>query len=143
MGLEARRPQGSPRVSQRSLNRILLVEDDPDIQTVTSLALGTFGGFDVRICASAHEAVASAPEFRPDLILLDVMMPGMDGVDALKALRRHPTVADVPVVFLTARVQPHDVERYRALGSLAVIPKPFEPSELAGKLRAIWESQDG
>ena len=130
-------------MSQRSLNRILLVEDDPDIQTVTSLALGTFGGFDVRICASAQEAVAAAPEFRPDLILLDVMMPGMDGVDALKALRRQPTVADVPVVFLTARVQPHDVERYRDLGSLAVIPKPFEPSELAGKLRAIWEGQDG
>ena len=125
---------------QRSLKRILLVEDDPDIQTVTSLALGSFGGFEVRVCGSAHEVVDAAACFSPDLILLDVMMPGMDGVDALMALRREPAMAAVPVVFLTARVQPHDVQRYRELGSLAVIPKPFEPSELAGKIRAIWEA---
>ena len=124
-----------------SLKRILLVEDDPDIQTVTSLALGSFGGFDVRICGSALEAVASAPEFRPDLILLDVMMPGMDGTEALLALRKMPATAGVPVVFLTARVQPHEVERYRELGSLAVIPKPFEPTALADIIRAIWETR--
>jgi CheY-like chemotaxis protein len=124
-----------------SLNRILLVEDDPDIQTVTSLALGSFGGFEVRICGSAQEAVDSATQFRPDLILLDVMMPGVDGLDTLLALRRIPDMAGVPVVFLTARVQPHEVERYRELGSLAVIPKPFEPTALAATIRAIWESR--
>ena len=128
---------------QPGLNRILLVEDDPDIQTVTSLALGSFGGFEVRICGSAQDAVDAAARFLPDLILLDVMMPGMDGLDALQALRRHPAVAAVPVVFLTARVQPHEVQRYHELGSLAVIPKPFEPSELASRIRAIWESRNG
>jgi two-component system OmpR family response regulator len=127
-------------VPQRSLKRIMLVEDDPDIQTVTSLALGSFGGFDVRICGSAQEAVQCAAQFRPDLILLDFMMPGMDGVDALMALRGIPATAAVPVVFLTARVQPHEVKRYRELGSLAVIPKPFEPTALADIIRAIWNS---
>ena len=129
-------------MSQRSLSRILLVEDDPDIQTVTSLALGTFGGFDVRICGSAQDAVQAAAGFRPDLILMDVMMPGMDGIEALSALRRDPDVGRVPVVFLTARVQPQEVERYRSLGSLAVIAKPFEPSELAARIRDIWEKRD-
>ena len=128
---------------RRSLKRILLVEDDPDIQTVTSLALGSFGGFEVCICGSAREAVASAAQFRPDLILLDVMMPGMDGVDALRALRGIPATAEVPVVFLTARVQPQEVRRYRELGSLAVIPKPFEPTALAATIRAIWETRGG
>ena len=121
----------------------MLVEDDPDIQTVTSLALGSFGGFDVRVCGSAQEAVDSAAEFRPDLILLDVMMPGVDGLDALMALRGIAATADVPVVFLTARVQPQEVARYRELGSLAVIPKPFEPTALAETIRAIWETRGG
>ena len=128
-------------MARPALERILLVEDDPDIQTVTSLALGSFGGFQVRICGSAQEAVAAASQFRPDLILLYVMMPGMDGVDTLVALRGIPATAAVPVVFLTARVQPHEVERYRELGSLAVIPKPFEPTALAATIRAIWESR--
>jgi two-component system, OmpR family, response regulator len=128
-------------MADSGLNRIMLVEDDPDIQTVTSLALGSFGGFDVRICGSAQEAVDSAAQFRPDLILLDVMMPGMDGLDALMALRGIPATAAVPVVFLTARVQPHEVERYRELGSLAVIPKPFEPTALAATIRAIWATR--
>ena len=127
----------------RSLSRILLVEDDPDIQTVTSLALGSFGGFEVRVCGSAQDAVGAATRFLPDLILLDVMMPGMDGLDTLAALRQQPSLTTVPVIFLTARVQPHEVARSRELGSLAVIPKPFEPSELAGRIRAIWETHHG
>ena len=127
---------------RRSLKRILLVEDDPDIQTVTSLALRGFGGFEVCICGSAQQAVETATRFGPDLILLDVMMPGMDGVEAMLALRQMPAMAQVPVVFLTARVQPHEVARYRELGSVAVIPKPFEPTTLADTIRGIWERAD-
>jgi CheY-like chemotaxis protein len=130
-------------VAQRALKRILLVEDDPDIQTVTSLALGSFGGYTVRVCGSATEAIESAAEFLPDLILLDVMMPDMDGVDALRGLRQIPATASTPVIFLTARVQPDDVARYRELDSLAVIRKPFEPTALVDTIQDIWTRYRG
>ena len=125
-------------MARRALKRILLVEDDPDIQTVTSMALGSFGGYTVRVCGSALEAIASAAEFMPDLILLDVMMPGMDGVDTLRALRGLPATASTPVIFLTARVQPADVAKYKEIDSLAVIRKPFEPTVLVETINEIW-----
>jgi two-component system OmpR family response regulator len=125
-------------VPRRRLSRILIAEDDPDIQTLISLALSSFGGFTVKICGSGPEALECAPEFAPDLILLDVMMPAMDGVGTLAALREIPAMAKVPVIFLTARVQPQDIGLYKELGSLAVIQKPFEPSQLADTLKSIW-----
>jgi CheY-like chemotaxis protein len=127
----------------RPLNRILLVEDDPDIQIVTSMALGSFGGYTVHVCGSAREAIDSAASFLPDLILLDVMMPGMDGLDTLKALREIPATATTPVIFLTARVQPADVALYSELDSLAVIRKPFEPSALVETIHGIWAKYHG
>jgi CheY-like chemotaxis protein len=128
-------------VTNRPLNRILLVEDDPDIQVVVSLTLSRTGGFTVEVCSSAAEALDVAPTFAPDLILLDVMMPEMDGPAALGALRRIPKTAGTPVVFMTAKIQPQEIERYRALGSVGVIPKPFDPATLADTVRKIWESQ--
>ena len=127
----------------RSLKRILLVEDDPDIQTMTSLALGSFGGYTVEVCSSAQQAIDSAAAFAPDLILLDVMMPGMDGIHTLEALRQIPETSVTPVIFLTARVQPHDVARYKELGSLAVIRKPFEPTTLVETIDGIWNEYSG
>ena len=120
------------------MKRILLVEDDPDIQLVTSLALGSFGRFAVKVCGSAREALERAPAFKPDVILLDVVMPGVDGMQALRAFRRLPAFANVPIIFMTARVQPHEVGRYRDAGSAAVIAKPFDPTMLADTVRAIW-----
>jgi CheY-like chemotaxis protein len=127
----------------RPLTRILLVEDDPDIQVVTSLSLSKIGGFTVKVCGSAAEALEAAPGFVPDLILLDVMMPGMDGPAALTALRRIPATAATPVVFMTARAQPHEVARFKRLGSLDVIPKPFDPTTLPDTIRQIWSRCDG
>jgi two-component system, OmpR family, response regulator len=125
-------------MTSRVLRRVLLVEDDPDIQAVADAALSWIGGLEVEVCASAKDALDRAPAFRPDLILLDVMMPGMDGPQALLALREIPETRTTPVVFMTARVQPHEVARYKALGSLDVIAKPFEPEELAARLRQMW-----
>jgi CheY-like chemotaxis protein len=125
------------------LNRILVIEDDADIRTITALALTSLGGFAVDACASAEEGIERAAAAPPDLILLDVMMPGMDGFDTIGALRATRRTASVPVVFLTARVQPSDVARYERLGCLAVIPKPFEPTALVERIRGLWDRHAG
>ena len=121
-----------------SLVRILLVEDESDIQTVTTLALKALGGFTVEVCSSGSEAIQAAPVFNPDLILLDVMMPGMDGLSTLKALRDIPRTTTTPVIFMTAKVQSYEVARYKKLGALAVISKPFDPMTLSETIHSIW-----
>ncbi len=123
-----------------ALPRILYVEDEPDIQTVARMALEMVGGFEVRICSSGEEALQEAEDFVPDMILLDVMMPGMDGPSTLEALRKKPAFADTPVAFMTAKVQPAEVAHYKSLGAREVIAKPFDPMTLADQVRAIWES---
>ena len=128
-------------MSSAKLDRILFVDDDPDIQSVTGLALRAVGGFTVEICGSGSEALARGPAFAPDLILLDIMMPGMDGPTTLSRLRAIPETADTPVIFLTARVQPEQMERYRSLGAIGVVAKPFDPMTLASRLRALWEHE--
>jgi two-component system OmpR family response regulator len=126
-----------------TLQRILYVEDEPDIQAVAKLALEMVGGFTVKICSSGEEALREAVIFAPDLILLDVMMPGMDGPTTLSALRALPELTAVPVLFMTAKVQPQELARYKSLGALGVIPKPFDPMNLAGQVRMIWDGQCG
>lgn len=128
-------------MARRPLKRVLLVEDDPDIQVVASLALGELGGLDVEVCGSGAAVLDAALAFRPDLILLDVMMPDMDGITAMKALGQNPVVGETPVVFMTARAQPHEVAHYKNLGSLGVITKPFEPESLAERLRCLWDER--
>ena len=124
-----------------ALKSILYVEDEPDIQAVAKVALEMLGGFEVKICSSGKEALESVVAFSPDLILLDVMMPGMDGPSTLKAMREIPAIEKTPVVFMTAKVQPQEVQQYKALGALDVIPKPFDPMKLAENVRQIWDSE--
>jgi DNA-binding response OmpR family regulator len=119
------------------MNRLLHVEDEPDIREVALVALRDVGGFEVEAASSGREALEKAPGFRPDVILLDVMMPGMDGPETLRELRKKPETARVPVIFMTAKVQSHEVVAYRKLGALDVIAKPFDPMELAGMVREI------
>jgi CheY-like chemotaxis protein len=118
-----------------SLHRILCAEDEPDIQAVARLALERVGGFQVLICSSGQETLDSAGAFAPDLILLDVMMPGLDGPATLRLLRADPATSTIPVIFLTAKVQPTEIVHYRSLGALDVIAKPFDPMNLASRLR--------
>ena len=127
----------------RPLKRILLVEDEPDIRTVAQLSLQAIGGFTVELCGSGPEALAKAPLFQPDLILLDVMMPGMDGPTTFQELRRRPELAGIPICFMTAKVQPQEVTQYKGMGALDVVPKPFDPMTLPTLIRTIWERRDG
>jgi two-component system OmpR family response regulator len=120
------------------LSRIMYVDDEPDIRTIVDLVLHTLEGFSVTLCGSGAEALERAPEILPQLVLLDVMMPGMDGPETLRALRALPATSAVPVVFVTAKVQPAEVARFRSLGAADVIAKPFDPLALAGQVRAIW-----
>ncbi|WMC10591.1 response regulator [Oceanimonas pelagia] len=119
--------------------RILYVEDDEDIREIARLALEVVGGFEVMLCASGEQALADAAAFAPDIILLDVMMPGMDGPSTLSALRRLPAVSDTPVAFMTAKIQPREIAAYREMGAADVIAKPFDPMTLPEQIRTIWQ----
>ena len=122
----------------KTLMRILHAEDEPDIQAIARLALERVGGFTVLSCENGRVALEAMEAFRPDLLLLDVMMPEMDGLTLLKTLRAGGPFADTPAIFLTAKVQAHEVEQYLALGACAVLAKPFEPMQLAAQIRKIW-----
>ncbi len=124
---------------RKKLQRILYVEDDLDIQTVTKFALEEIGGYKVELAASGPEAIKNAPNFRPHLILLDVMMPGMDGMTTLDEMRRLPGFAGLPIVFITAKAQAHEVQNYRELGAVDVIIKPYDPLTLCQEIEDIWE----
>ena len=116
------------------LKRILYIEDETDLQWLVKHILETVGGFEVLVCSSGAEGLAQIEDFAPDLVLLDVMMPEMDGFSVLRALRAKPDRAAVPVVFLTART-PEGGE-YLELGARGVIAKPFEPNSLVEQVRA-------
>ena len=120
------------------LVRILYVEDDPDIRAVGTFALEGVGGFTVKACGSGAEAVMAASDFRPQLVLLDVMMPEMDGPETLRALRSIDATAAVPAMFMTAKGQPHEIASYLEMGAIEVIRKPFDPMTLGASLRTIW-----
>ena len=120
------------------LTRIMHVEDDPDIREVARLALETLGGFTIESCASGDEAIAKAPAFKRDLFLFDEMMPGLDGPTTFQRMREITGLENTPAIFMTAQSMPGDIARFKALGALAVIAKPFDPIALADQVRAIW-----
>lgn len=114
--------------------RILYIEDESDLQWLVKHVLESEGDFEVMVCGSGAEGLRSVEDFAPDLVLLDVMMPEMDGFGVLRALRARPESNAVPVVFLTARTQEH--HEYLTLGADGVIAKPFEPAQLVEQVRA-------
>jgi CheY-like chemotaxis protein len=116
--------------------RVLHVDDEPDIREVVELSLGLDPGLVVRSCASGEEALAVLEGWAPEIILLDVMMPVMDGAATLGHLQSNPRTAEIPVVFMTARAQSRELDLFRSLGAVGVIPKPFDPMALAASVRA-------
>lgn len=117
--------------------RILLIDDERDIRMIVRMALA--GSFDVLAAGSGLEGLRIAADERPDGILLDVMMPGMDGMQTMQALGANPETADIPVIFLTARLAGPDRDRYRDLGAAGVIEKPFDPMALPDTVAGILE----
>lgn len=116
--------------------KILHVDDEPDIREVAAMALGMDPEMDVRSAASGAEALAILDgDWRPDIVLLDVMMPELDGPGTLERLRRLPGHARTPVIFMTARAQSQEQDRFLSLGAIAVIIKPFDPMALAAQVR--------
>ncbi|CAA0095300.1 Transcriptional regulatory protein CseB [Zhongshania aliphaticivorans] len=122
------------------LIRLMYVEDEPDIRIVAEIALAQVAGFTVKVCPNGTEALASINEFEPQLILLDVMMPGMDGPQILKKIQTLPAFSTTPVVFITAKAQAEEIEKLKNLGAQDVITKPFNPMTLGDDIRTIWRA---
>ena len=118
-----------------------MIEDDPDIQTVAQLSLEAVGGYEVETALHGEAGLQKVLEWTPDLILLDVMMPGMDGPTVLQNLRADPQTAHLPVIFMTAKAQAHEVAAYHEMGALGVITKPFDPMLLPQIVAQIWAGQ--
>ena len=115
--------------------KVLYVDDEPDIREIATLALELDSEIEARSAPSGSAALQSATEWRPDAILLDVMMPDMDGPATLSRLRERETTRDIPVIFVTARAQSKEIAQLRSLGAIDVITKPFDPMELAAEVR--------
>jgi CheY-like chemotaxis protein len=118
--------------------RILFCDDDPDIREIIEIALSLDAEFELKSCGSAAEALAAVAAWRPDLVLLDVMMPGLDGPTALSLLQANPCTTSIPVVFMTARTQAYECQRFISLGAAGIIAKPFNPMTLTALVRGFF-----
>jgi CheY-like chemotaxis protein len=121
--------------------RILIIDDEDDIREVAGLSLETVAGWEVVLADSGAQGLARAAEHQPDAVLLDVMMPGMDGPTTFRELRKNPITSHIPVILLTAKVQSSDQKRFADLGVEAVLFKPFDPLNLSDQISAVlgWE----
>jgi two-component system OmpR family response regulator len=120
-----------------TIRKVLLVDDEDDIRKVGHLSLSRVGGWQTVLASSGAEGVARAAAERPDLILLDIVMPGMDGLTTLHRLRTQEATANTPIIFMTARNPQHEVERFLELGALGVIGKPFNPLTLPAEITKL------
>jgi len=120
--------------------KLLYVEDEPDIRTITRLTLSNIGGHEVIEAASGPEALSLLRNQVPDMILLDVMMPVMNGPETFRRMREMPSVRNVPVVFMTAKVQTREIEEYMKMGAIGVIAKPFDPMTLCQEISNLWQA---
>jgi CheY-like chemotaxis protein len=121
------------------LNHILYVDDEPDMRMLAQVALESLAGWRVTLCETGAGAADAARAAKPQLILLDVMMPGMDGPSTLKALKNDPELGAIPIAFMTAKASPEDVREYRRMGAIGVVRKPFDPASLHEQIRELWE----
>ena len=128
-------------MSDNSLEKILYIEDEMDIAAIAKIALEDIGGLTLCYCPSGREALEKVTQFKPNLFLIDVMMPVMDGPTTLGELRKIPEFSKTPVIFMTAKAQASEVKEYMELGALSVITKPFDPLTLADVIKTIWSEK--
>ncbi len=124
------------------IRKVLLAEDDEDIQKVAQISLQFRGGWEVELAANGEECLAQAVQNRPDVILLDCMMPQMDGYEACRRLKQDPSLRDIPVIFLTAKSQEREVKKGLALGAVGYLIKPFNPMTLAEEIKQILGAEE-
>jgi two-component system, OmpR family, response regulator len=124
----------------KPLNRICYVEDDPDIQRIVRLTLERVGKMTVEVVGDSTKAVETIAAFKPDLVMLDWMMPVMDGPAVFRAMRERAETRDLPVVFITAKASRKELDELTAMGAAGTISKPFSPKDLPDQLRGIWKT---
>lgn len=127
----------------RELRRVACIDDDEFIRELVLMSLCDVGGFEARTYPEGRSAIEQIAAFDPDLILLDFMMPGMDGLAVLEHLKAQNLVDETPVIFMTARAQSAEQEAYRVAGASATIIKPFDPVALPDQLRTIYANAAG
>ena len=123
---------------ERALNRVCYVEDDEDIQRIVRMSLERIGKMTVEVVGDPTAAIEKMAVFRPDLVMLDWMMPVMDGPTLFRQMKTRPETSALPVVFITAKAAQRDLDELIALGAAGTISKPFSPRDLPEQLRAIW-----
>ena len=126
-----------------SLQRILIADDEPDILEISRIALEAVGGFEVSVCSSGKTLLERLPEFGPDLVIVDVLMPDMTGPEVFEEIRRQPQFNDVPVIYLTGVIQEEELEDLQKTGVADIILKPFDPMTLADRINGVWKSNSG
>jgi two-component system OmpR family response regulator len=124
----------------RPLEKVLYVEDDEDIQRIVRMSLERVGKMTIEIVSNSSQAIDRMKAFKPDLVMLDWMMPEMDGPTLFRAMQQDPEVASLPVIFITAKASPRELEELVRLGAKGTISKPFSPKDLPDQLRGLWQT---
>lgn len=126
----------------KELKRILYAEDEPDVQTVVEITIQTMSNYEIKVCSNGKLLLDCVEEYNPDLILLDVMMPEMDGPTTFKHLKQDEKTKNIPVIFMTAKAQTHEVETFKQSGAIGIVTKPFDPLILCTEIEKIWRENN-
>jgi len=128
-------------MSAQPLTSLLYVDDDDDIREIVEMSLGLDGSLKVSSSSGGEHALAAMRSEQPDLVMLDVMMPGMDGPAILERMRADPQLQHIPVIFMTAKTNPQEVAKFRGLSAIGVLAKPFDPMTLGSQVKALWSAR--
>lgn len=123
----------------KQLKKIIYAEDEKDIQTIVQMVIDSISNYEIKFCDNGVELLEQYEEYAPDLIMLDVMMPELDGISTFNELKKLDKAKDIPVILITAKAQTHEVEEYLQQGLIGVITKPFDPMTICDTIQNIWE----